>query len=112
MSHNESVYQHALKQILKGDHMKLWCGITDISTEQFHAELKHWSQWKSAFGQIIWYNLAMPREEARVYLIGSKPKAFNEDFISNMMAGFQKHSIRLFSALIQPVKSKMKHLFF
>ena len=68
---NESYYQKFLETLLNGSHKRLKCGITDITTDDFHAEIKNWSDWKEAIGQLICYNKNDPKNEMRLYLFGS-----------------------------------------
>ena len=68
---NESYYQKFLETLLNGTHKRLKCGITDITTDDFHAEIKNWSDWKEAVGQLICYNKHDPKNEMRLYLFGS-----------------------------------------
>jgi len=68
---NESYYQKLLETVLCGSHKRLKCGITDITTDEYHAEIKNWSDWKEAVGQLICYNKHDPKNEMRLYLFGS-----------------------------------------
>lgn len=71
---NEKFYQLLLEEYLKGTHKKLKSGITDVTAEKVHAEIKEWSCWKEAIGQLITYNLEDPKEELHVYLFGKYKK--------------------------------------
>jgi DNA-directed RNA polymerase subunit RPC12/RpoP len=68
---NENYYQKFLETILGGCHRRLKCGITDITTDKFHAEIKNWKDWKEAIGQLICYNKHDKKSEMRLYLFGS-----------------------------------------
>jgi hypothetical protein len=68
---NENYYQKFLETILSGSHKRLKCGITDITTELCHAEIKNWKDWKEAIGQLICYNKHDKKSEMRLYLFGS-----------------------------------------
>lgn len=46
----ESVYKKTIENHFKATHKKLKCGMTDISTSQFHLEIKHWTNWKMGVG--------------------------------------------------------------
>ena len=70
----EDVYQAILESYLGGTHKILSIGITDITTEHFHAELKEWKCWKEAIGQLLAYNTVDRKKELRMYLFGRKPK--------------------------------------
>lgn len=68
----ESFYQSALERFKFSGctHQRLLCGITDITTDQLHAEIKVFSDWKEAVGQLLTYNQEMPRNQLHVYLFG------------------------------------------
>ena len=68
----ESIYQNVLEKYLDGKHISTEYGITDVTTNRLHAEIKSWCLWKTAIGQLMAYNLAEPREELHVYLFGKK----------------------------------------
>ena len=68
---NEDYYQKFLQTILYGFHKRLKCGITDITTNEYHAEIKNVDDWKQAIGQLICYNKDAPKKEMRLYLFGS-----------------------------------------
>jgi hypothetical protein len=70
----ESLFQSILEDHLKGCHRKVKSGITDVTTDCFHAELKEWCSWKEAIGQLLSYNIDDPKSELRVYLFGKPPK--------------------------------------
>lgn len=74
----EKFYQTILEDFLQGTHQRLSCGETDITTETFHAEIKHWESWKHAAGQILAYNNADPKDELRVYFFGKYGKKNKE----------------------------------
>jgi hypothetical protein len=80
----EEAYQLVLEQYLQGTHKRLTCGVTDITTDSLHAEVKGWSDWKHAFGQLMAYNLEDPREELHVYLFGSRPNKKQTEQAVNM----------------------------
>jgi len=51
----EKYYQIILEQYTNGKHEKLDCGITDITTSDMHIEIKKFSMYKQALGQLIAY---------------------------------------------------------
>jgi hypothetical protein len=72
---NEIVYQNHLQTILNGSHFNCGIfGVTDITTEDFHAEIKIWTSWKQVLGQLLAYNKACPKLELRAYFYGKKHK--------------------------------------
>jgi hypothetical protein len=67
---NEKFYQLLLENYLGGTHKTLSCGITDITTDKCHVEIKEWSSWKEAVGQLTCYNIADPKEKLDLYVFG------------------------------------------
>lgn len=74
---NEEFYQRALETLkFHGcTHQRLRCGITDITTDTLHAEIKVFDGWKEAVGQLLTYNQEMPRNQLHVYLFGKYSKS-------------------------------------
>ena len=70
----ENFYQLMLENLLKATPKKLPCGITDITTDDTHIEIKDWKNWKEAIGQLMCYNINDPKEYLHVYLFGSSPR--------------------------------------
>ena len=66
----EKFYQYHLEKYLKGHHLVLEIGITDVSNANLHAEIKVWNNWKSAIKQILLYNACSPRSILQIYLFG------------------------------------------
>jgi hypothetical protein len=84
---NEQFYQRLLENFLDGHHKILKVGVTDVTTENSHCEIKEWRQWKDAIGQLLSYNHEDPKEKLCVYLFGNydelkKTNAFN--ILSNL----------------------------
>jgi hypothetical protein len=72
---NEDFYQIIVEQWLQGGHKKLKCGITDVTNDTTHAEIKRWSGFKSAIGQLKCYNHSDPKEKLQAYFISqAKPE--------------------------------------
>lgn len=67
---NESFYQAIVEEYLQGTHKKLTCGITDITTDDCHAEVKEWCCYKEAMGQLMAYNSCDPKSRLEIYLFG------------------------------------------
>lgn len=72
LKRSEAYYQRMLEVILGGGHKMLESGTTDITTASFHAEIKKWSAWKHAVGQLLCYNADDPRDVKRIYLFGAR----------------------------------------
>ena len=63
---------------MNGKHKHVRCGITDVSTEKIHAEIKTFECYKYAIGQLVCYNLVDPKETLQLYLFGSASKDLYE----------------------------------
>ena len=63
---NEQFYQLIVEKYLGHTHKRITCGITDITTETIHAEIKRWNNFKEAIGQLTTYNIVDPKEENHV----------------------------------------------
>lgn len=87
---NEEFYQRILESVLGAGHKRLPCGETDITTDEFHAEIKVGKCWKDGIGQLVCYNKEDPRLELRLYLFG--PQSSSKKTIANI----QKHGIKVF----------------
>jgi hypothetical protein len=88
----EVFYQRILEKHLDGKHMRLDCGITDITTDLLHAEIKEWRKWKEAVGQLLSYNVCENRPYLRLYLFDSYPTP-NKNIAIRI---FQKYNIQPF----------------
>jgi len=66
---NELYYQKFLEKQLNGTHKKTKFGITDISNETHHIEIKHWIKYKSALGQLLSYNFNDNKSLAAYFLV-------------------------------------------
>jgi hypothetical protein len=86
---DEYFYQNWLEQRLGGSHMKLQSGVTDITTDTCHAEIKEWKSWKAGVGQLLAYNSELRRQEVALYLFGA-PVACD---VSVMVNTFQKAGV-------------------
>jgi hypothetical protein len=72
--HDEQFFQRQLEFHLNGTHKNIpLVGITDISTDAFHVEVKNWTRWKEVIGQLLCYNQFQPRPELRAYFFGKLP---------------------------------------
>lgn len=98
----EKEYQHHLEKELNGKHLKNTHGITDITTEDTHVEIKKWSDYKSALGQLLSYNNAIPKENLSVYFFGYYPEEKKEMIIDL----FNKSNINVYqcSIKVEPLK--------
>lgn len=74
----ENHYQTVLEGLLQGTHKILRCGVTDISTDNMHAEIKEWKSWKEAVGQLLCYNAEDPKPTLSLYFFGSYTQSLKE----------------------------------
>ena len=93
---NENFYQNITEIYLKGTHKTLVCGITDITTEHCHAEIKKWEDYKYAVGQLITYNFFDPKEAKQLYLFGTISKKLKK-VVCELCEGL---NIQLFTYII------------
>ena len=90
----EQDYQKALECILGGKHHVGSNGISDITTGEFHAEIKYWRNWKSVIGQLSAYNAASPKNELRAYFFGQQPPPDKTQNIMNIILdNFKGHEV-------------------
>lgn len=79
---NEAYYQRLLEIYFKAGHKKIGrVGITDITTETSHIEIKKWDCWKEAIGQLFVYNNHTPRDDLQVHLFGKYEELSKKDAI-------------------------------
>jgi len=90
VSQKELRYQKILERVLRGTHKHLQSGITDVTTDTFHAEIKNWDSVAAVIKQLFAYNNASPRPELRAYMFGLPPD------------NFQRHINKFWSAGIKP----------
>jgi hypothetical protein len=55
-SKKEEFFQRHFEKVYGGKHHSNTFGVTDITTEEAHIEIKEWKKWKYAMGQILSYN--------------------------------------------------------
>jgi hypothetical protein len=90
----EQFYQAFLEEHLGGAHCRLAHGETDITTASIHAEIKVWSAWKSAIGQLLFYNHVSPKPDLRIYLYGARPKTMDMEVINGFLL---KYDVTLYT---------------
>jgi hypothetical protein len=83
---NEKFYQLLLEKYLGGTHKTLSCGITDITTDSCHAEIKEWNSWKEAIGQLTCYNIVDPKEYIEMYMFGRYKQSCKDEAIKIVTA--------------------------
>jgi regulator of replication initiation timing len=77
---NESYYQKFLEKYFNATHKKTKFGITDISTNNQHIEIKHWCNYKAALGQLLSYNFNDNKSLA-AYFYGSVKEEQKQNII-------------------------------
>lgn len=65
--------------------MKLPIGITDITTDEMHAEIKEWNLWKHALGQLIVYNCSRKRDRLCMFLFGKYAAAAKKTAVETLL---------------------------
>lgn len=70
LERSERFYQDVVEEYLGGTHKRLKYGITDVTNDRVHAEIKNWNSCHSAMGQLEFYNALDPKEELHIYLFG------------------------------------------
>ncbi len=84
----ESYYQKILENHLNGQHLTVGTGITDVSTDNIHAEIKVWRDYRQGIAQLLLYNAASKRDRLQLYLFGNctkeKHKQIVIDYVPNL----------------------------
>ncbi len=70
VANREIYYQNILLRYYKAKPLRVRHGLTDVTTPQFHGELKQWRKWDDVVGQLYKYNHVAPRPELRAYFFG------------------------------------------
>ncbi len=89
---NEAYYQNLLEIYFNSGHKQLKVGITDITTETSHIEIKKWDCWKEAIGQLFVYNNECPRDDLQVHLFGKYGETCKKDAVGHLT----KYNIKCF----------------
>jgi hypothetical protein len=66
----ENFYQNILEEVFDCSHKRVPFGVTDITTQNCHKEIKEWGCWKEALGQLLHYNRVDKKEKLEVYFFG------------------------------------------
>jgi hypothetical protein len=67
---SEKFYQNIVELYLGGTHKKVSCGVTDVTTDTIHAEIKNSKDYKAAIGQVLCYNTVDPKAQLQLYIFG------------------------------------------
>lgn len=87
----EIYYQKFLEKYLNATHQKTKFGITDISTDSCHIEIKNWISYKAALGQLLSYNFNDNKSLA-AYFYGS----VKEDQKQNIIKLFTSKNVSVY----------------
>lgn len=88
---DEMYYQKFLEKQLNATHKRTKYGITDISTQDYHIEIKRWNDYKKALGQLLSYNYNKVKKLA-VYFFGN----VKDEQKTNIVELFQKNDIEIY----------------
>ena len=70
IKYSEQYYQIALENYYKCGHVKFKTGITDLTSDEFHGEIKNLRSWREVIGQLLTANKHLKRNKLRAYLFG------------------------------------------
>lgn len=102
---SEAFFQSILETYLQGSHKSVKSGVTDITTDTIHAEIKDWSSWKYALGQLLAYNFSEPKLYLHVYLFSTmRPKKEKRDEVFTI---FKQHNITPFEFICDDINVKI-----
>jgi hypothetical protein len=94
----EDFYQKIVEHHLGGTHKTLKCGITDVTTDTIHAEVKRWDSYKAGVGQLVCYNHEDPRSELHMYLFGPVSNKQTDNIVEKL----KNMNIKPFTFDVQP----------
>jgi hypothetical protein len=80
----EQFYQRVLERHFNASHHVLVCGITDITTSDCHIEIKRWSGWQQAIGQLQIYNNDLKRDKLMACFFGDISSKIKNIAATNM----------------------------
>lgn len=100
IENKEKYYQEIIEELLGGKHKILKSGITDVTNEDTHAEIKHWSKWKFLVGQLLAYNNCDCKPNLHAYMFGNYSEQ-NKIIALNV---FEKYNIIPFEFINDPGK--------
>lgn len=68
----ERFYQKVFESYFNGGHLELFSGITDITTNDSHIEIKELKRWKDGVGQLVIYNAELPKSQRKLIMFGTR----------------------------------------
>ena len=91
---SERHYQKLVEEMTGGAHLHIPnVGITDVTTDDSHIEIKHWTNYHTIPGQLWKYHKASPRSKRVAYLFGSPPPEKRKEDVWAML---QAQGIEMF----------------
>ena len=97
---NKKFYQSIVKKYLKGTPSRNCHGITDVTNDKVHAEIKTLCDYKTAIGQVQAYNYVDKKEELHIYLFDDD----NKKQLSIAAEYIKFLNIKLFTFTVSPEK--------
>lgn len=85
----EVYYQRLLENFSNAGHKRVAAGITDITTDEYHGEIKQWRKWKEAVGQLLAYNVCDFKPNLHIYLFDN----YSQQNKNVAMRVFEKYGI-------------------
>ncbi len=70
----EKYYQRLMEMSTGGKSKKCLAGVVDIVTNNFIIEIKRWTSFKNAIGQILSYSIYHPNKNKCLYMFGKQPR--------------------------------------
>lgn len=102
----ENFYQQILERRYHAVHFKTSAGITDLTNEAFHGEIKNWETHSNSIGQIMLYNIASPRPSLKVFVFGIRPRQIK---MQNILELHEKTNIDLIELDIDGSTTSSQH---
>jgi len=81
----ESAIQKKLERSLRGRPRKCPAGNVDVVTDRFIIEIKAWTNWQKAVGQIMCYSVYFPRHKPLIHFFGRRLARKKERMILNTL---------------------------
>lgn len=83
---NEDFFQCILEKHFGASHKTLETGITDITTDTTHIEIKRWSCWREAYAQLLLYNSSETKEHLYACFFGEYQRSAKDIAIKCLQA--------------------------
>lgn len=86
---SEQFFQSILQERYNAKHQRCPLGITDLTNNDFNAEIKEWEKYSDGIGQLIRYNLCVPRLKMILFCFGAKPVKVKLDLIVELCRKYE-----------------------